>query len=75
MFEEEEYRRRLVRQALDALRDEFPERTWQAFWQCAVAGKSAAETARALGLRVGSVYAAKSRVTARLREELDGLLD
>ena len=75
VFEESEYRRHVVRQALRALRGEFPDRTWQAFWRYAVEGEEAADVAEALGLRVGSVYAAKSRVLARLREELEGLLD
>ena len=33
VFEETEYRRELVRQALNVLRGEFPDRTWQAFWR------------------------------------------
>ena len=74
-FEEAEYRTHLVRQALQALQGEFPERTWQAFWRYAVDGRDAAEVAGSLGLNIGSVYAAKSRVLARLRQSLDGLLD
>ena len=74
-FEEEEYRNHLVGRALQSLRGEFPERTWEAFRRYAVAGEDAAAVAAALGLRLGSVYAAKSRVLARLREELEGLLD
>jgi RNA polymerase sigma-70 factor (ECF subfamily) len=74
-FEEAEYRRSVVRQALELVRPGFPDRTWQAFWRCAVQGEDPAAAARALGLRVGSVYAAKSHVLARLREELEGLLD
>ena len=74
-FEKTEYRNHVVRQALNALRGEFPERTWQAFWRYAVEGVDAAAVAGSLGLSVGSVYAAKSRVLARLRQELEGLLD
>ena len=75
LFEETEYRQELVRQALNVLRGEFPDRTWQAFWRFAVDGEAAAAVADALGWRVGSVYAAKLRVLARLRQELDGLTD
>ena len=75
LFEEAEYRRHVVHQALDALREEFPDLTWQAFWQYAVSGQDAAVVARNLGLRIGSIYAAKSRVMARLRKELEGMLD
>ena len=75
VFEEAEYRRYIVRQALELVRPGFPDRTWQAFWRYAVDGDDPAAVAAALGLSVGSVYAAKSRVMARLREELEGLLD
>ena len=51
------------------------ETTWKACWECVVAGKPAAAVARDLGLTVAAVYAAKSRVLRRLREELGGLLD
>ena len=54
---------------------DLPDRTWQAFWRFAVDGEDAAAVADALGRRIGSVYAAKSRVLARLRQELDGLTD
>jgi RNA polymerase sigma-70 factor (ECF subfamily) len=74
-FEEAEYRTYLVQRALAALRPEFPEPTWRAFWEYAVAGRSADEVAAELGVRVGTVYAAKSRVLTRLRQELQGLID
>ena len=74
-FEETEYRNHVVRQALHALRGEFPDRTWEAFRRYAVDGEDAVAVAASLGLHVGSVYAAKSRVLARLRAELEGLLD
>jgi RNA polymerase sigma-70 factor (ECF subfamily) len=74
-IEEVEYRRHLVRRALEALRDEFPATMWRAFEQYVVAGRSVEEVAAELGVRPGTVYAAKSRVMTRLRCELDGLLD
>jgi RNA polymerase sigma-70 factor (ECF subfamily) len=63
-----EYDRRLFDWAVEQVRGEFKESTWQAFWRTAVAGDSGQETASALGLSVGAVYIAKSRVVARLRE-------
>ena len=74
-LEEAEYRRHLVQQALHALRGEFPATTWKAFQEYVMAGQPAELVAAGLGLRVGTVYAAKSRVLTRLRCELDGLLD
>jgi len=73
-LEEAEYRRSLVQEALRGLQGEFPATTWKAF-QLLMAGRSASEVAAELGVRLGTVYAAKSRVLSRLRGELDGLLD
>ena len=65
----------LFRRALDLIRGEFAERTWQAFWRTAVEGRAAAEVAAELGMSPGAVRVAKSRVLQRLREELGDLLD
>jgi RNA polymerase sigma-70 factor (ECF subfamily) len=72
---EQEYRQRLFDWAAEQVRGEFQESTWRAFWGTAVEGQGAKEVAQALGLSPGAVYIAKSRVLARLREqiqELDG---
>jgi RNA polymerase sigma factor (sigma-70 family) len=47
--------------------------TWQAFWLAAVDGEPAAEVARRLQMRVGSVYAAKCRVLDRIRGQIQKL--
>ena len=65
---------RLVRGGLDLIRGEFEERTWKAFARTALEHRPAAEVAAELSMSVGAVYVAKSRVTKRLREELDGLV-
>jgi RNA polymerase sigma-70 factor, ECF subfamily len=65
----------LLHRGLELIRRDFEERTWQAFWRCAVAGQAAADIARDLGMTAGGVYMARARVLRRLREELDGLLD
>lgn len=74
-FEEKEYCQQLVARALQLLEPEFSRATWRAFQEHVVAGRDAATVAEELGLRVGTVYAAKSRVLTRLRQELHGLLD
>jgi RNA polymerase sigma-70 factor, ECF subfamily len=74
-FEEAEYRKQLVHRALELIRPEFSEATWQAFQQHVMAGRDAQDVAAELGLRIGSVYAAKSRVLTRLRRELQGLIE
>jgi RNA polymerase sigma factor (sigma-70 family) len=68
-----EYERRLFAWAAEQVRADFQEKTWQAFWLTAVEGRPAAQVAAALGLSVGAVYVAKSRVMARLKEQVQEL--
>jgi RNA polymerase sigma-70 factor (ECF subfamily) len=72
---EVEYQQYLTRRALELMQAEFQPSTWKAFWECVVADRPGAEVAAELGLSVDAVYAAKSRVLRRLRQELAGLLD
>src|SRR5262245_50289754 len=65
-----EYERRLSELAMERVRGEFQDATWRAFRLTAVEGRPAKEAADALGLSVGAVYVAKSRVLARLKEEI-----
>ena len=62
--------RNLFDRALELIRCEFEERTWQAFWLTAVEDRPAGEVALELGMTPGAVRVAKSRVLRRLREEL-----
>jgi RNA polymerase sigma-70 factor (ECF subfamily) len=63
----------VLRHALAAIRGEFHENTWQAFWRTAVDGQTAAEIAHELSMSPVAVRVAKSRVLRRLREELGDL--
>jgi RNA polymerase sigma-70 factor (ECF subfamily) len=74
-FDEVEYRGELVHRALQLLRVEFPATIWKAFEKYVLEDRPAEQVAAELGIRPGTVYAAKSRVLARLRQELAGLLD
>jgi RNA polymerase sigma-70 factor (ECF subfamily) len=65
----------LFRRALELIRGEFEERTWQAFWRVTVDGRSPADVAAELGLSAGAVYVAKSRVLRRFRDELGDLVE
>ncbi|MFO0864469.1 MAG: RNA polymerase sigma factor [Gemmataceae bacterium] len=58
----------------ELVRGEFEARTWAAFEAVVVGGRKPADVAADIGLSVGAVYVAKSRVLKRLREELDGLI-
>jgi hypothetical protein len=64
-LEEAEYRQSLVQEALRVLEGEFPATTWKAF-QLLMGNRPASEVATDLGVRLGTVYAAKSRVLGRL---------
>jgi RNA polymerase sigma-70 factor (ECF subfamily) len=59
----------LLRGMLESIRPEFEDRTWQAFWRYAMTPQDAEGVARDLGITAASVYAAKSRVLKRLRQE------
>jgi RNA polymerase sigma-70 factor (ECF subfamily) len=72
---EAEYRQYLLNNALDLMKSEFPHKTWKACWEHVVMGRPAAEVAAELGIVPGAVYVAKSRVLARVRQELAGLLE
>jgi RNA polymerase sigma-70 factor, ECF subfamily len=74
-FGEAEYRRSLVSLALNIMQIEFSPKTWRACWEHVVADRPAKEVAAELGISIGSVYVAKSRVMCRLREELQGLFE
>ena len=70
---ETEYQRRLASMAMERVKGEFQENTWRAFWLAAVEGLPAAEVAKRVGLSPGAIYVAKSRVLARIREEVESL--
>lgn len=65
----------LLHHALDSIKTEFHERTWQAFWGVVVEGRLAADVAADLNMKPGTVRVAKSRVLLRLRRELGDIAD
>jgi RNA polymerase sigma-70 factor (ECF subfamily) len=67
---DEQYEHHLLDVASANIRENFAANSWQAFWQTAVVGKSPQEVASELGMSVGAVYVAKSRVIARLKLEV-----
>jgi RNA polymerase sigma-70 factor (ECF subfamily) len=75
LFLEVPYRSVIVRRALEMLRGEFNEATWQAYWLQVVDGLTAPVVADRLRITLNSTYLAKSSVLMRLREELQGLMD
>ncbi len=65
----------LFQRALELVRNEFEDRTWQAFWLVTVELKTTDEVAQHLGLTANSVRQAKSRVLRKLRRELGDFED
>jgi RNA polymerase sigma factor (sigma-70 family) len=68
---EVEYQRRVATLAMDRVKSEFHGNTWQAFRLTAIEGVSAADAAKQTGMSAGAVYVAKSRVLARLKQEVE----
>jgi RNA polymerase sigma factor (sigma-70 family) len=68
-----EYQRRLTAKAIERVKGEFQKSTWAAFWGTAVDGRPPQEVGNELKMSAGAVYVAKSRVIARLRDEVKKL--
>jgi RNA polymerase sigma-70 factor (ECF subfamily) len=69
----QEYEQRLFTEAALRVRPTVHETTWRAFWLTAVDGKKAAEAGALLNLGLAAVYLARSRVLARIRQEVQEL--
>ena len=67
---DEEFDRELLDEAAARVRQRVTPRTWQAFELTAVQGRSGAEAAAALGMKVATVFVARSKVQKMLQEEI-----
>lgn len=70
-----EHDRHVLRRLFERVRGEFADSTLAAFERLAFAGATAEAVARELGLSVGAVHVARSRVLRRLRELAAGMID
>ncbi len=68
-----EYLREVYLRAAAVVRTEVNAETWQAFELTTLQGVSCEEAAVAIGKSVGTVYAARSRIIKRLREQIERL--
>jgi RNA polymerase sigma-70 factor (ECF subfamily) len=62
-----EWQSELFALACRAVQPQFQPATWTAFWKTAVEGHAAASVAQELGMNLGSVYVARSRVLAKIK--------
>jgi RNA polymerase sigma-70 factor (ECF subfamily) len=80
VWDDLDYRRSLLEKAAQRIQNDYTPDVWTAFWRTAILGESIEDVAASQGKSVGSIYAARSRVIKRLRdevqkveEEIDGL--
>ena len=66
-----ELHRQVFHWAADRVKIDCDESTWQAFYQSAVEGVSIPDVAHRLGMSVGTVYVARSRIIRRLRQQVE----
>jgi RNA polymerase sigma factor (sigma-70 family) len=64
---EQEWQQQVFVLACEHVRQNVQPQTWSAFWMTAVELRNPPEVARELGLELGTVYVARSRVLAKIR--------
>jgi RNA polymerase sigma-70 factor (ECF subfamily) len=64
----QQHQQQLFQWAMEKAKVDFREVTWEAFRRVAINGEKAPDVAASLGISVGAVYIAKSRVMAKIRE-------
>ncbi len=71
----DEMKRLAFERAVQLMKSDFREKTWQAFWLSVVEGKPTNEVCATLDMKAGAVRNARSKVQKRLVEELGDMLD
>lgn len=72
---ENHFHSELLQQSLKRVKGSFESETWQIFERIWIKGETASEVANSLGVKIGSVYVAKSRVLKSLRADILMLSD
>ena len=65
----------LYRRAVEQVRSEFQESTWQMFWWTVIEGRTPTALAAELNVTAAAVRQAKSRVLRRLKQEMGELIE
>jgi RNA polymerase sigma-70 factor (ECF subfamily) len=68
---QKEHDRVTLRLAMGRVKARVEERTWQAFWLLSVEGLSGLEVVKRLGMRLGTAFAASSKVRRMIRREVE----
>ena len=71
---DQQHDRHVARRLMELIEPQFEAKTWEAFRRVAIDGIKAATVATELDMSVNAVLLAKSRVLARLREDLGELI-
>jgi RNA polymerase sigma-70 factor, ECF subfamily len=64
---------RILRRAMDQVRCEFEDKTWQAFWRTVIEERKPATLVEEMGMSEASIRQAKARVTRRLKQHVGEL--
>ena len=68
-----EHRQRMFEWAAEQIRGNYETHSWEAFERIALRQEDAATVAESLNMKLGAVYVAKSRITAKLRELIESV--
>lgn len=72
---DQEYEQRVFAWAAEQVQSSVRPLTWQAFWLTAVEGQTSEQVAHTLGMSLGAIHVARSRVLARLKQIIRPLLE
>lgn len=72
---DDEHDQHVLNSLLTRIRPTVPDQMWQSFFRVAMAGEAVEDVAADLGVTINSIYIARSRVMAKLRELGQGLID
>lgn len=70
-----QFERQVFRQTARTIENQFKPKTWKAFWMTTVDGKSIDEAVKQLDMTRGAIYIARSRVMAKLKQEVQKSLN
>jgi len=74
-FWDQEYEQRVFEWAAERVKASFQDATWTAFWMTAVELQEPKAVAEQLNMSVGAVHIAKSRVLARIKQQVERIGD